>query len=383
MSETDYPISGLCPPEFDAVRDAFAQNFSQDLECGASFAIVKNGELIVNLVGGYTDRKKTKAWDEQTLIPVFSSSKAVSAIVIAHLVDQDCIGYDQLVKSIWPEFAQRGKDELTIGQVLSHQAGLSGITNPDWTPSDWFDWHKTCAELAAQEPIWSPGTASGYHPSTVGYLAGEIARRADKQHRTLGTILYEDICQENNIDFYIGTPESEHERCAELIKPRQLPDLGQINAATQAAFLQKWSSSGGKGVTQWREMESPAANGHGTAAALARLIDIVQAGNINGRKYLAEDMLEKITHPLISGPNLVLPFDLTFAAGLMHNSPNYFYGPNADCYGHSGWGGSCVFADRAAGISCAYVMNKQSHHLLGDPRPLRIIEALYKDVLSA
>lgn len=380
MSNTDIPISGLCPKTLGRVKDAFAQNFGDGLECGASFAIVKEGEVIVNLVGGYTNRKKDQLWDERTLVPVFSSSKAVSAIVIAWLVDQDRIGYDQLVSSIWPEFSAFGKGELTVGQVLSHQAGLSGITNPDWTPIDWFDWHKTCAQLAAQEPIYPPGTACAYHPSTVGYLAGEIARRADKQHRTLGEILHEDICQENQIDFYIGTPESEHERCADLIKPRQLPDLGEINAATQAAFLQKWSSASGKSLTEWRKMESPATNGHGTAAALARLIDIVQEGNINGRKYLAEDMMEKITRPQISGPNLVLPFDLTFAAGLIHNTPNYFYGPNEACYGHSGWGGSCVFADREAGISCAYVMNKQSHHLLGDPRPLRIIEALYKSL---
>lgn len=377
MTDT-IPISGLCPDTFASVKDAFAQNFKDDLECGAGFALIKDGDVIIDLVGGYTNRKQDTPWSHETLIPVFSSTKAVSAIVIAHLADQDRLGYNQKVASLWPEFAAHGKDELTIAQVLSHQAGLPGITSPDWTPQDWFDVPKTCARLAAQNPLWKPGTACGYHPSTVGYLAGEIARRADKGGRSLGQILRQDICAPNAIDFFIGTPASEHGRCADLIKPRQLPDLGEMNFATKAAFMEKWSAAGGMGITAWRELESPAANGHGTAKALAQIIDVIQMGNIGGQKYLSEDMLYAIAQPRISGPNLVLPFDLTFAAGLMKNPPNFFYGPNESTLGHSGWGGSCVFADPGQGISAAYVMNKQSHHLLGDPRPLRIIEAVYK-----
>lgn len=378
MTHNDIPISGECPERFSDVKDAFIANFQEELECGASFAMVKDGEIIINLVGGYTNRKKDKLWNTDTLVPVFSSTKAVTAVLMALLVDQDRIGYDQLVKTLWPEFAAAGKASITIAQILSHQAGLSGITNPEWTPQDWFNHDKTCRELAAQKPIWPPATACGYHPSTVGYLAAEIARRADKYGRSLGTILREDICRENQIDFYIGTPPSEHDRCADIIKPRQLPDLGEINAATKAAFLEKWSAAGGKSQSAWREMENPAGNGHGTAAALAQIIDVIHRGDIGGRKYLAEDMLEKITRPYYSGPNLVLPFNLTMAAGLMHNAPNFFYGPNENCFGHSGWGGSCVFADRETGYSAAYVMNKQSYYLMGDPRPLRIIKALYE-----
>lgn len=377
MTSNPFPISGYCAPGFEPVRDAFAQNFSKELECGAGFSVIKDGELIIDLVGGFTNRKKDTPWSHDTLIPVFSCTKAISAIVIAHLAEQDLIGYNQKVASLWPEFAAHGKGDLSIAQVLSHQSGLSGITDPDWTPADWFDTEKTCAQLAAQKPIWEPGTASGYHPVTYGYLVGEIARRADQGGRTLGQILAQDLCAPAAIDFHIGTPASEHHRCADLIKPRTLADLGEINPATKAAFMEKWSSTGGKSVAEWRAFEIPSTNGHGTAKAMAQIMGVLLNGDIEGTKVLSEDLVHAIAQPRISGPNLVLPFDISFAAGIMNNTPNFFYGPNESTLGHSGWGGSCTFADPTEALSAAYVMNKQSNALLGDERPLQLIKALY------
>lgn len=370
-------LNGHVANGFEPVQEAFKTSFENGLEAGAGFCVLKDGEFIIDLTGGTKDRKQTNPWQIDTLVPVFSTTKAVAALVIAWLYDTAALDYDQTVASLWPEFGEQGKDKLTIAQVLSHQAGLSGITEP-MEPKDWFDWDGMCARLAAQKPIWELGTASGYHPVTYGFLAGEIARRADRNNRTLGTILREEFCGPENIDFFIGTPESEHARCADLHKPRSMSDLGEINAATRAAFLQPWSSPGGRGTATWRQAELAGANGHGTAKSIARLMQLALDGHIGDKQYLGENTLYEMSRARISGPNLVLPFDLTIAAGFMVNTPNQFYGPNTSTIGHSGWGGSCTFADPIAGITCAYVMNKQSSVLIGDPRPMELIKTLYE-----
>lgn len=374
---TDTPFTIFAAPGFEAAAEAFQQNFADGEEHGAQFCAYKDGELILDLVGGWSDRAKTKPMAADSLIAVYSSGKVPAAFVIAHLADQDKLGYDQLVSTIWPEFAAEGKGELTVGQVMSHQAGLSGITNPDWTSEDWFDWEKTCAELAAQTPIWEPGTACGYHPVTYGFLAGEIARRTDKYGRSLGQILRQDICEPQDLDIWIGLPEDQHESCAEMLKPRSMANLGKINAATKAAFISPGASPGAKGqIAKWRSAELAGSNCHATTKSLARIMEIAVSGKVGSHVFLAEDMREKLLSPRISGPNLVLPFDITFAAGIMQNT-NLHYGPNPNAYGHSGWGGSCVFADTDNGITGAYAMTKQSNALLGDARPRRIIDAMY------
>jgi CubicO group peptidase (beta-lactamase class C family) len=376
MKNQEFNIIGHVAPGFEPVYDAFVANFATEEEAGAGFCVLRDGEYLVDLTGGTRDRKRSEAWTADTLVTVYSSTKAITALVIAWLVENRRLAFDQTVASLWPEFEAHGKGELTIGQIMSHQSGLSGITEP-MDKNDWLDWDLICERLAKQKPIWKPGTASGYHPLTYGFLAGEIARRADAHERTLGTILREDICEPHDIDFFIGTPESEFHRCADMHKPRALADLGEINAATKAAFMEKWSSTAGIDTISMRKAELPAANGHGTAKSLARLMQMAIDGKIGDTIYLGEDTLYALSKPRISGPNLVLPFDLTFAAGLMVNHPNHFYGPNESTLGHSGWGGSCTFADPIEGLSCAYVMNKQSNVLIGDQRPARLIDALY------
>ncbi|WP_051279911.1 serine hydrolase domain-containing protein [Hellea balneolensis] len=374
---TSIPFDIFVASGLEPVADAFKANFQDGLEYGAQFCAYRNGELILDLKGGWTDRKKTQAVSGDTLFSVYSSGKAMAAMVIAHLADQDRLGYNQLVATIWPEFAANGKGDLSVAQIMSHQAGLSGITHPDWTKEDWYDWDKTCAVLAAQKPIFSPASASGYHPVTYGFLAGEIARRTDKDMRSLGRILREDICSPQNIDVWIGLPESEHARCASMIKPKAMADLGEMNAATKAAFMSKSAAPGGRPESDWRKAEFAGSNCQATAKGLARVMQMAVNGNIGQTKYLSEDIVLSLRESRILGPNLVLPFDIDFAAGVMRNAPNYFYGPNAETVGHSGWGGSCVFADPISGLHGAYVMNRQDNTLLGDKRPRRLIDALY------
>ena len=374
---TDTPFDIFTVSGLEPVAQAFKDNFENILEHGAQFCVFQKGELLVDLKGGWADRQKTQAVKKDTLFSVFSSGKAMAALVIAHLADQDRLGYNQLVSTIWPEFAAKAKGELSVAQVMSHQAGLSGISNPDWTGADWYDWEKTCAELAGQDPLFPPGSASGYHPVTYGFLAGEIARRTDKDMRSLGRILREDLCAPNDIDVWIGLPEEEHHRCSVMIKPKAMADLGEMNPATKAAFMTKASAPGGRPISEWRQAEFAGSNCQATAKGLAQMMQMAVDGYIGDTKYLAEDMVLALRQSRISGPNLVLPFDIDFAAGVMRNTPNFFYGPNDETVGHSGWGGSCVFADPVTGLHGAYVMSRQENTLLGDMRPRRIIDALY------
>lgn len=368
-------ITGFCPDRFSRVRDAFEANFQDGGELGARFALVVDGEVVVDLMGGHADRKREVPFGPDTLTPLFSTTKAVAALMVARLVDEGRLAYDQPVADVWPEFAQNGKAEVTVEQALSHQAGLSGFLD-ETDPSIWFDWDATCAKLAAMAPIWPVGSASGYHPITFGYLAGEIFRRVDG--RTMGTALREDIAGPLGLDLWIGLPDSEHDRCAELMRPSALPKFGAMNDAVKAAFLTPWAAPGGRGTADWRRVEIPSANGHGTAPALARLMGALATnGTLDGKSLITPAGVKAASAERIVGQDLVLPFTVSWGAGFMRNTPNFFYGPTAEAFGHSGWGGSCAFADPTRGVSGAYVMNKQGSALIGDPRAVRLIEAAY------
>jgi CubicO group peptidase (beta-lactamase class C family) len=372
-------ITGFCPDRFSAVRDAFAANFDSASpgagELGARFTLALHGEVIVDLMGGFADRKRQVAFGPDTLTPLFSTTKIVAALLIARLVDQGRLTYDTTVASVWPEFAQNGKQAVTVGQVMSHQDGLSGF--PDETdPAIWFDWRATTAKLAAMAPLWPVGSASGYHPLTFGFTAGEIFRRVDG--RTMGTALREDLAGPLDLDLWIGLPDSEHARCAELMRPTALPTFGAMNAAVKAAFMTRWAAPGGRGTAEWRRVEIPSANGHATAPALARLMGaLASGGELDGVPVLSPALIAEASAERIVGQDLVLPYVISWGAGFMRNTPNFFYGPTAEAFGHSGWGGSCAFADPSRGVSGAYVMNKQGTELIGDPRAVRLIQAAY------
>ena len=368
-------IHGLCPQRFAGVRAAFEDNFATGQELGARFSLVQRGELVVDLWAGFADRQRTKAFDETTLTPVFSTTKAIAALLIARLVDAGKLDYAQPVADVWPEFAQAGKGAITVEQVMSHQEGLSGFPD-EMEPSLWFDWDAICAKLAAMAPLWPPGTASGYHPITFGYLAGEIFRRVDG--RTMGAALREDLAGPFGLDLWIGLPDAEHHRAADLQRPSGLPNFGEINAATKAAFLTPWSSPAGRGQAEWRRIEIPSANGHATAPALARLIGaLANDGWLDGETILSPALIAEASRERIFGQDLVLPFVMSWGAGFMRNSAVKVWGPGEQTFGHSGWGGSCAFADPETGLAGAYVMNKQSTDLIGDARAKRLIEAAY------
>ena len=372
------PIHGLCPDRFGAVREAFSQNFASGQEGGARFALADRGEIIIDLYGGHADRARTKAFDDQTLTPVFSTTKLLASLMIARLVDQGLLAYDDTVASLWPAFAAEGKGAITVAQVLSHQAGLCGIAEA-FDPVLWFDWDVICEKLAAMAPIWPPGTASGYHPITVGYLVGEIFRRVDG--RTLGPALREDLAEPHDLDLWIGLPDSEHGRCADMQRPTSIPDLGEMTKPRRLAFGTRWAAPLGRESAQWRRFEIPSANGHATAPALARLMALLaDDGQLDGQALLSPGTAAEVMQERIRGPDQVLPRQVSWAAGPMRNSLEPAFGPSPTIVGHYGWGGSCAFADPQTGLSGAYVMTRQSVHLVGDPRATALIEAVYQSL---
>ena len=368
-------IQGICPPQFQAVRDQFERHFTEGEELGAGFALAIHGRIVIDLTGGWTDRRRNTAFGPQTLVSIFSTTKAATALMMARLVGQGRLDYGATVASIWPDFAQAGKQHITVEQALSHQAGLSGFLEP-MEPVAWFDHDAICARLAAMTPLWAPGTASGYHPLTFGFIADEIHRRIDG--RSVGAALREDVAEPFGLDLWIGLPEAEHHRTADIQRPAELPVFGTVNPALKAAFLTRWATIGGKRLDNWLTHEFPAAGGQATAAALARLMAAMACdGMIGDERVLEPGTAALASAERIAGRDLVLPFEVSWGAGYLRNPPNMFYGPKLLTVAHSGWGGSCAFADPVRGISGAYVMNRQSNALIGDIRPRRLIDAVY------
>jgi CubicO group peptidase (beta-lactamase class C family) len=363
--------AGFVAPGFERVREAFEAGLADEM--GAGLAAIRHGEVVVDIWGGWANREHTRPWAQDTIVPVYSTTKGVSALVMALLVDRGLLEYDAAVASLWPAFGAHGKDKVTIAQTLAHQAGVPGFLEPI-DPDLWLD-PPACAEaIAALEPLWPPGSASGYHPLTWGYVAGEIAARA--AGRSLGTILREDICTPLGIDFQIGTPERDHARASEMRKPTRGGEFGEITPPRKAAFFTKWAAPV-RGSAQWRRIEIPSANGHGTALAVAQLYELYATGGlIKGGRVLSQEGFDALTKRRFFGDDLVLPFNMDWRTGVFGNS-NRILGPNLEACGHSGAGGSVGFGDPAAGVSVGYVMNKQSHYIMGDPRSLRLIDALY------
>jgi CubicO group peptidase (beta-lactamase class C family) len=362
---------GFVAPGFERVRTAFDAALTEEL--GAGFAAVRDGEIIVDLWGGWADRAQTRPWTRDTIAPVYSTTKGVSALIIAMLADQGLIDYEAPLAALWPDFGAHGKDRVTIAETLAHQAGVPGFIEPI-DPDLWLDPPRCAAAIAALAPLWPPGSASGYHPLTWGYIAGEMALRASG--RSLGTILREDVCAPLGIDFQIGTPESEHVRCAEMKKPARGGEFGEITPPRKAAFFSKWAAPV-RGSTQWRKIEIPSANGHANALGVARLYEIYASdGMIGASRVLSPEGFAALTRRRWQGDDLVLPFNLDWRSGAQGNS-NFFFGPNREACGHPGMGGSVGFGDPVTRVSAGYVMNKQSHHIAGDPRSLALINTLY------
>ena len=366
--------AGVLDERFNIVGDAFAENFAEGQEIGACFAVMIDGELVVDIRGGHTDKAKETPWTEDTIACIFSSGKAVLTLLIAQAVSRGALSYDSPVAKYWPEFAQAGKDDITVGELLSHQAGLCAIAE-EMPPETWLDWEAITERLAAMAPLWEPGTQNGYHPQTFGFLAGELLRRVDG--KSVHTLLAE-FNAAYDTQIYCGMSEAQIARAAYMPKPPRAPDLGELNQFTKLAFLSKWSSTARVPRDVWMAAEIPASNMHTDARSLARILHtFVNGGKApNGEQLLSENAIAEALAERIQGHDLVLPFNLSWSAGLMRNINRHF-GPNERSFGHAGFGGSAVLIDPDNNLTAAYVMNIMSPYLVGDPRSLRLINAVY------
>ncbi|MET8171570.1 serine hydrolase domain-containing protein [Streptomyces clavifer] len=377
-------IYGHCDDRFAAVRDAFAANFTERDELGAAVTVLVDGSPVVDLWGGWADKDRTRPWERDTVVNVWSTTKGPTALCAHLLADRGLLDLDAPVALYWPEFAAAGKESVRVRHLLSHRAGLAGLRDPH-TLADLYDWELTTARLAATAPWWEPGTRSGYHAITYGFLVGEVVRRITGL--LPGEFLRQEITGPLGIDFTIGFPEKDAGRVAELVQPRtdaraQAALFDRMEPVAIASILNPVTGTAAANTPEWRAAEIPAANGHGTARAVAALYGIVAGrGSLRGHRVLSEEAAERVREGQGSCRDLVLgagfAHDTELGLGLWLSGPNASYGPNPRAVGHDGAGGSCGLADPEAGVSLGYVMNRMGPHIADDPRRTALVDALY------
>ncbi|MEU6551419.1 serine hydrolase domain-containing protein [Streptomyces sp. NPDC046915] len=379
-------VHGHCDARFTAVRRAFEENFRDRDELGAGVAVTVGGETVVDLWGGWADAARTRPWQRDTLVNLWSTSKGPVALCAHILADRGLLDFDAPVADYWPEFAAAGKEKVLVRHLLSHRAGLSGPREPH-SLRQLYDWALTTARLAATEPWWEPGTRSGYHALTYGFLVGEVVRRVSGL--LPGTFLEREVTGPLGIDFRIGLPEREAGRAAELVHPRaatsseQAAIFSQLTPAAIAALTNPAVGAEEANTPEWRAAEIPAANGHGTARAVAELYGVFAGrGTCRGRRVLSAEAAERVREGQGSCRDLVLGAgfedETEIGLGLWLSGPNGSYGPNPRAFGHDGFGGSCGLADPEAGVSLGYAMNRMGPHIADDPRKTALVDALYR-----
>lgn len=366
---------GHCHKRFAALAQAFAANFTARGELGAACCLIHNGETVADLWGGHRDATRAQPWTEDTLVNVWSSTKGVNAAAFAMLVDRGVITYETPVATVWPEFGAAGKERVTLAQLLSHQAGLPGFTEPA-TIADLYA-ASAAARLAAQAPLWPPGSACGYHAISIGILCAELARRLTG--RALRAIFAEDIARPLGLDLHLGLPPAERHRAAEIVAQPSLRSSApaQLSQAQRAALANPPLDPELPNTASWQAAELSSANGFANARALAGLYArlLPQAHD----PLVSATTLAEATATRAEGRDLVLDLPARWGAGFLLN-PDGLYGPSPSAFGHSGWGGSFAFADPENGLAFAYTMNLMGPLLRGDPRAQALITAVYEGV---
>lgn len=361
MTHTGAPRNeGFCDDRFAPVRAAFAENFTKHGERGGAVVIALDGKPVVDLWGGWADVARTKPWQRETVVNVFSVCKPLNAIALLRLAEEGRVSLDAPVAQYWPEFAAGDKHAITLRMLLSHRAGLPAlrVTLPD---DAMLAWSVMAGALAAQRPWWEPGTAHGYHVNTFGFLVGEIVRRVSG--RTLATLLREDVTGPLGADLFIGLPESEHGRAAEFLWPGQPPRPDMAGDHDLMRWNAYWNPAGFSGASwvntkEWRLAEVPSTNGHGNARGIARLYAaLARGGRMDGVSVLSDAMLGEATTSHSYGVDLVAQRPTRFGLGFQLAHPERPLGPNPRAFGHFGAGGSLGFCDPDTGLSFGYVTN--------------------------
>ena len=370
-------IHGSADSAFAALAAEFERNFAERGDVGAALSLVIDGRPVVDLWAGSLDAAGARPWAADSVVNVWSTTKAVGALCFAMLVERGACAYDDLVTRWWPQFAAHGKDGVTIAMLLSHQAGLCSFRDPA-VVEDFYDLERAAARLAATEPLWPPGSRSGYHAISIGVLAGELFRRIEG--RSLTAFVAEELAGPLGLDLSLGLPASQEARRAEMIAPPELATsnmAADLNPSQVAAYTNPVIEPLLPNTAAWRACELVSANGFSNARSLARLFGEVAAGRL-----LSPQTLAQATQLRISGVDEVLGVPARWGAGFLLNTDG-LYGPSAATFGHSGWGGSFAMVDPGRKAALAYTMNRMGTDLVGDPRDVALIAAAYEGLTAA
>lgn len=384
--QRDVPLTGSFNPEYERVVEAFIANYREEDEVGSGLHIVHDGDSVIDIWGGWRDGARTREWQRDTLVCVMSVSKGIAAIAFNMLIDRGLVDIDKPVASYWPEFAANGKGRLPVRYLLDHRSGLPIITDPLW-PGAIFDREAMVKALAAQAPLWEPGTTAAYQVTTQGFMLGEIMRRVTGT--TFPLFVEEEIAGPLSADFLLGgLTRRDQRRCAEVLPNLDASLLAakeaekeSLRARTMLQYpTEPWSTL--LNSTAWRESEIASGNGHGTASAIARIYSVLAGGDHSMgpplmRAASIENMISEQHHQI----EIVQERHYHQGLGILLNSPDAVYmGPNPRAFGHHGIGGSIGFGDPDLHIGFSYVVNR--FHAVGTngPRAKRLIDALYESL---
>lgn len=366
-------VQGVCEDRFRPVWDQLQRQLDAGDDVGASVAVTIDGELVVDIWGGWADEARTVPWGRDTITNVWSTTKTMTNLCALIVADAGHLDLDAPVSKYWPEFGAAGKqDRVLVRHLLGHTSGL-----PGWTEriemEDLYDWDRVTGLLAAQEPWWEPGTRSGYHALTQGFLVGELVRRVTGE--SLGRFFRKEVADPLGADFHIGLESSEFDRVANVIPPPRselppdagLPEFALKTLLNPALDVPKVWTEG------WRRAEIPAANGHGHARSVASIQAILACGGeVAGRRFLSQSMCDRVLEEQAYGPDLVLGVPIRFGIGYGLPSPEMPISPSGRACYWGGYGGSVIVVDMDRRATFAYMMNRMESGLVGDARGLSL-----------
>ena len=365
----------------------FRENFENFGELGAAASILQNGKPLIDLYSGFCDARHEKPWEANTLVLVWSATKGIGSACVLHVLQEHRIGIDRCVAEFWPEFAQAGKEKITLSQLLSHQAGLCALD----ARVDILDYGAVIRALEVQKPLWPPGAAHGYHARTFGFLLDELVRRI--AGKTLSQYWREVFAQPLDLDLWIGLPEEENPRVATVYaaKSGRPPEPKKFYSdLTTPGTLARKAFSSPYGLQSVSGMNTPAVRaqpivsfgGIGSASALAKFYSMLaNGGKLGGQTFFSEETKAWMTTTLSDGIDRVFQIPTAFSAGFMkdpQNGTRRMFGPSPNSFGHPGAGGSHAFADPENRISFAYVMNQMEQSLLPNEKSLRLADDVYR-----
>ena len=369
-------IKGFCPSNYQEVADKFLENLNSEEEIGASFTVIQNGKLIIDIHGGFKDKEQTDLWNADTLVGVHSTGKGIISMLIAFLIDQKKLDLDEFVSSYWPEFHGDKKEEIKVRTLLSHQGGMYA-----WREKvhedDFHNWGYVVELLEKQSPFHKPNELICYHPKTIGFLVGELIKRITK--KTIGEFLKEQISIPLNADCFIGTPEVYHDNIATLISAPSLrkafSDPKNIDEYTMVSFLNPGNRTKTANTKEYRLAEIPALNCHSNSKSLAQIYDCFLNSD-----FISKETFDQVTSIEVKGDDQVMKRPMQWSPVGFSVGGGKLFGKSNRSFGHTGWGGSMAFADPENNLSISYTMNMLTGSMLGDQRALDLVEATYNNL---